>query len=75
MEKPKCPVHKTEMQFSTKNIDQGEIVILLGKVVRNQFYYCSRCDYRYSSDLGGYFDAKDLPSSRVTDKGPLSQRK
>jgi hypothetical protein len=75
MEKPMCPVHKTEMQFSTKNIDQGEIVILLGRVVRNQFYYCSRCDYRYSTDLGGYFDAKDLRSSRVTDKGPLSQRK
>jgi hypothetical protein len=75
MEKPKCPVHKTEMQFSTKNLDLGEIVILFGKGVRNQFYYCPRCDYRYSSDLGGYFDAKDLPGSRVTDKGPLSQCK
>jgi hypothetical protein len=69
MEKPMCAAHKTEMQFSTKDIDQGEIVILLGKVVRNQFYYCSRCDYRYSSDLGGYFDAKEFRSSRVTHRG------
>jgi hypothetical protein len=62
--KPVCPEHKKEMAFPTTNIDQNEKLILHGKEIRNMFHYCRECNWRYSSDLGEYFEATELPVSR-----------
>jgi hypothetical protein len=61
--KPMCPEHKTEMDFPTSNIDQSEKLILHGKEIQNMFYYCRECNWRYSSDLGEFFEATELPAS------------
>jgi len=62
--KPVCPEHKTEMDFPTTNIDQHEKLIVRGKEIRNMFHYCRECNWRYSSDLGEYLEATELPASR-----------
>jgi hypothetical protein len=75
--KPVCPEHKTAMRYSTMNIEQGRRLTLRGKQIENKFHYCrdDRCTWRYSSDLGDYFKADELPASQPTSGlPPLSRR-
>ena len=76
--KPECPDHKTEMRYAASNFDQSEQIILRGKKIENKFYYCGEgtCDWRYSSDLGDYFKAEELPSSKPkSGLPPLTSRR
>jgi hypothetical protein len=65
------------MRQSSSNIDQGEQLTLRGKKIENKFHYCEKadCEWRYSSALGDYFKADELPSS-LPKSGlpPLSSR-
>lgn len=75
--RPECPDHKTEMRYSASNFDQSEKLTLRGKQISSKFHYCGAegCDWRYSSDLEDYFDAKELPSSYPKRlQSPLSGR-
>jgi len=75
--KPVCPEHQTEMRYATENRDQGEKLTLRGKEVQNKFHYCGTewCTWRYSSDLGDYFKADELPVSRPKNGLPPLSRK
>jgi hypothetical protein len=62
--KPICPIHKTKMGFSSRNIDpwRGKTLTIRGKEVPNEFHYCRErdCAWRYSSELEDYFKATDI---------------
>ena len=62
--KPMCPDHKTEMLFSSTNVNpwNGETIIVRGKAVPNKFHYCRTedCNWRYSTELGEYFKATEI---------------
>jgi hypothetical protein len=63
--KPVCPDHKTKMRYATSNRDQNTKLTFRGKEIENKFHYCGveGCKWRFSSDLGDYFKADELPAS------------
>jgi hypothetical protein len=75
--KPLCPDHQTEMLYATSNRDQITKLTFRGKEIENKFHYCETdgCLWRFSSDLGDYFRADELPTSQPkSGLPPLSQR-
>jgi hypothetical protein len=74
---PVCPKHQKTMKFPASNIDQSTKVTLPGKEIENKFYYCAdeKCMWRYSSELGDYFGADELPATHEKNGPPLSSRK